>query len=131
MGSLRDVVFSGLGGILLLVNRVLVLIMGVMSARDDNSLFARAEEVEIERNAPLAVRMRPGSLEEFVGQEHFMGPGKLLRRSVLLTFPGLLQKSSTAAAGRTVILWLSLSPVPVGVPLNLTTATLMRHRHCI
>ena len=29
---------------------------------------------------PLAVRMRPRSLEEFVGQQHFLGPGKLLRR---------------------------------------------------
>src|SRR6185369_7637678 len=28
----------------------------------------------------LAVRMRPRSLEEFVGQQHFLGPGKLLRR---------------------------------------------------
>ena len=29
---------------------------------------------------PLAVRMRPRTLEEFVGQTHFLGPGKLLRR---------------------------------------------------
>ena len=29
---------------------------------------------------PLAARMRPRSLDEFVGQEHFLGPGKLLRR---------------------------------------------------
>lgn len=29
---------------------------------------------------PLAARMRPCSVEEFVGQEHFFGPGKLLRR---------------------------------------------------
>lgn len=29
---------------------------------------------------PLAVRMRPQSLDEFAGQEHFLGPGKLLRR---------------------------------------------------
>lgn len=29
---------------------------------------------------PLAVRMRPRTLDEFVGQEHFLGPGKLLRR---------------------------------------------------
>jgi putative ATPase len=28
----------------------------------------------------LAARMRPRSLDEFVGQEHFLGPGKLLRR---------------------------------------------------
>jgi putative ATPase len=32
--------------------------------------------------APLAARMRPRSLEEFVGQEHILGPGKLLRRAI-------------------------------------------------
>jgi putative ATPase len=32
--------------------------------------------------APLATRMRPRSLEEFVGQEHILGPGKLLRRAI-------------------------------------------------
>ena len=31
---------------------------------------------------PLAVRMRPQTLEEFVGQEHLVGPGKLLRRAI-------------------------------------------------
>ncbi|MGA2092548.1 MAG: replication-associated recombination protein A [Sedimentisphaerales bacterium] len=30
--------------------------------------------------APLAVRMRPRTLDEFAGQTHFVGPGKLLRR---------------------------------------------------
>ncbi len=29
---------------------------------------------------PLAVRMRPKTLDDFVGQQHFLGPGKLLRR---------------------------------------------------
>ena len=29
---------------------------------------------------PLAVRMRPVRLDQFVGQQHFLGPGKLLRR---------------------------------------------------
>jgi putative ATPase len=44
------------------------------------SLFAAAE-AENRRNAqPLAARMRPASLEEFAGQEHFLGEGKLLRR---------------------------------------------------
>jgi putative ATPase len=32
--------------------------------------------------APLATRMRSRSLEEFVGQEHILGPGKLLRRAI-------------------------------------------------
>jgi putative ATPase len=31
---------------------------------------------------PLAVRLRPRTLEEFVGQEHIVGPGKLLRRAI-------------------------------------------------
>ncbi|MFH1075205.1 MAG: replication-associated recombination protein A [Candidatus Firestonebacteria bacterium] len=37
---------------------------------------------QIDRNAPLAKRMRPVSLDEFVGQEHVMGEGKLLRRAI-------------------------------------------------
>src|SRR4026209_538441 len=32
--------------------------------------------------APLAQRMRPRSLEEYVGQQHILGPGKLLRRAI-------------------------------------------------
>ncbi len=31
---------------------------------------------------PLATRMRPRSLEEFVGQEHILAPGRLLRRAI-------------------------------------------------
>lgn len=31
---------------------------------------------------PLAARMRPESLEEYAGQEHLLGPGKLLRRAI-------------------------------------------------
>jgi len=33
-------------------------------------------------NAPLADRMRPRSLDEFIGQEHIVGKGKLLRRAI-------------------------------------------------
>jgi putative ATPase len=33
-------------------------------------------------NAPLAERMRPISLSEYTGQEHILGPGKLLRRAI-------------------------------------------------
>src|SRR5947207_1811712 len=36
-----------------------------------------------DRARPLAARMRPRTLDEFVGQEHFLGPGKLLRRMLL------------------------------------------------
>src|SRR3989304_6303326 len=35
-----------------------------------------------ERDAPLAARMRPRSFEEFVGQEHLVGEGRVLRRVI-------------------------------------------------
>jgi len=44
------------------------------------SLFEDREKLHRAQAMPLAARMRPRSLEEFVGQEHFLGPGKLLRR---------------------------------------------------
>ena len=50
-----------------------------------HDLFAREEPdaaAKIDGAAPLATRMRPRSLDEFVGQEHILGPGKLLRRAI-------------------------------------------------
>src|SRR4051812_49636141 len=44
-------------------------------------LFARTAEKD-RRGQPLAERMRPRSLAEFVGQEQLLGPGKLLRRAL-------------------------------------------------
>ena len=43
-------------------------------------LFQESRRKNLARVAPLAVRMRPRALDEFVGQLHFLGPGKLLRR---------------------------------------------------
>ena len=45
-------------------------------------LFQQAREAQIEQEAPLAHRMRPRTLDEFVGQEHIVGPGRLLRRAI-------------------------------------------------
>jgi putative ATPase len=45
-------------------------------------LFAQEEEQNRTRNLPLAARMRPQNLSEFVGQTHFLGEGKLLRRLI-------------------------------------------------
>jgi putative ATPase len=45
-------------------------------------LFDYARQEQIEREAPLAARMRPRSLDEFAGQEHIVGPGRLLRRAI-------------------------------------------------
>ena len=45
-------------------------------------LFASQPPASSTADAPLAVRMRPATLEEFVGQAHLLGPGKLLRRAI-------------------------------------------------
>ena len=42
------------------------------------TLFAQNER----SGAPLADRMRPRTLDEFYGQEHIVGPGRLLRRAI-------------------------------------------------
>jgi putative ATPase len=55
-------------------------------ARDD--LFAAAAPPppetasDVPRHQPLAARMRPRNLDEFVGQSHILGPGQLLRRAI-------------------------------------------------
>ncbi len=45
-------------------------------------LFDHARTERISTNAPLADRMRPRTLDEFVGQDHIVGPGRLLRRAI-------------------------------------------------
>jgi putative ATPase len=57
-------------------------------ARDD--LFSTPAEprpedaphIESSRHQPLAARMRPRTLDEYVGQSHILGPGQLLRRAI-------------------------------------------------
>ena len=45
-------------------------------------LFDHAMQESLKREAPLAARMRPRKLEEFVGQEKIIGEGRLLRRAI-------------------------------------------------
>src|ERR1700730_18975364 len=50
-----------------------------------HDLFSETEDVDLAKTdpaAPLATRMRPRSLDEFVGHEHILAPGKLLRRAI-------------------------------------------------
>ena len=57
---------------------------------DQLSLFGPDDPPPIHKNVPpaatarepLAARMRPRSLNEIVGQEHLLGPGRILRRSI-------------------------------------------------
>ena len=45
-------------------------------------LFDHSLKQRMKHEAPLAARMRPRTLDEFVGQEDIVGPGKLLRRAI-------------------------------------------------
>jgi len=47
-----------------------------------STLFREAAAREQAANAPLADRMRPRTLREFIGQDHILGEGKLLRRAI-------------------------------------------------
>ncbi len=45
-------------------------------------LFTHSRQAQIEKESPLANRMRPRTLDEYAGQEHIVGPGRLLRRAI-------------------------------------------------
>ncbi len=45
-------------------------------------IFEFSAQEASERSAPLAARMRPRTFDEFAGQEHILGKGKLLRRAI-------------------------------------------------
>ena len=51
-------------------------------AMKEQDLFGHSRQKQIERESPLANRMRPRTLDEFVGQAHIVGPGRLLRRAI-------------------------------------------------
>lgn len=46
------------------------------------TLFDVTKKETLQKNAPLAQRMRPQTLDEILGQSHIIGPGKLLRRAI-------------------------------------------------
>ena len=53
-----------------------------MAESRHSDLFQARGAAEQAGSAPLAARMRPRTLDEFVGQGHIVGPGRLLRRAI-------------------------------------------------
>ena len=88
-------------------------------------LFAAAVEERLANRAPLAARLRPRSLDEVVGQQHLLGPGKPLRiliesdrlSSVILWGPPGTGKTTIArlVAGVSAKAFETLSAVSAGV----------------
>jgi putative ATPase len=64
-------------------------------------LFAAGRAANLARAQPLAARMRPQTLDEFEGQEHFLGPGKLLRRLIAADRLGSLIFHGPPGCGKT------------------------------
>ena len=50
--------------------------------KKQTDLFEKREKEFFKREAPLADRMRPRTLDEFVGQDHLLGQGKVLRQAI-------------------------------------------------
>jgi putative ATPase len=69
------------------------------------SLFDPLEQEHLRRAQPLALRMRPTTLEEFVGQRHLLGEGKLLRRMVLADRLSSLILYGPPGTGKTSLAW--------------------------
>ncbi|WP_447008771.1 replication-associated recombination protein A [Saccharothrix sp. DSM 118769] len=72
----------------------------------DEGLFGATDEERAERiaaNAPLAVRMRPRTLDEVVGQDHLLGPGAPLRRLVEGSSPASVMLYGPPGTGKTTL----------------------------
>ena len=71
---------------------------------DGNDLFGLAPADEgRSASEPLAARMRPRVLDDFVGQEHIVGPGRLLRRAIQKDRLSSLILSGPPGTGKTTL----------------------------
>jgi len=91
------------------------------------SLFAGAQE-----SRPLAARMRPVSLDEFVGQQHLLGPGKPLRDAIERGMPGSMIFWGPPGSGKTTLAHLiASSTARVFVPFSAVTEGVPRIREIV
>lgn len=91
------------------------------------SLFAGGRETR-----PLAARMRPATLDEFVGQEHLLGSGKPLRDAIERGMPGSMIFWGPPGSGKTTLAHLVASSTErVFVPFSAVTEGVPRIREIL
>jgi putative ATPase len=97
------------------------------AAAQHSSLFSRAREAR-----PLAARMRPVTLDEFVGQAHLLGPGKPLRDAIERGTPGSMIFWGPPGSGKTTLAHLvATSTARVFVPFSAVTEGVPRIREIV
>jgi putative ATPase len=91
------------------------------------SLFSGGRETR-----PLAARMRPATLDEFVGQAHLLGPGKPLRDAIERGTPGSMIFWGPPGSGKTTLAHLVASSTErVFVPFSAVTEGVPRIREIV
>ncbi|MBU1124624.1 MAG: replication-associated recombination protein A [Candidatus Omnitrophica bacterium] len=94
-------------------------------------LFAEKPTVK-EKELPLAVRMRPANLNDFIGQEHILGKGKLLRRCIEADRINSLILYGPPGIGKTSLAWCIAHITKAHyVSLNATTSNVEELRRVI
>ena len=76
---------------------------GLSSSGKRMDLFDYMRETNQEKEAPLASRMRPSTLEEVVGQQHIIGKDKLLYRAIKADKLGSLIFYGPPGTGKTTL----------------------------
>ena len=70
---------------------------------DNMDLFSYLREKNMEKESPLAARIRPTSLEEIVGQQHIIGKDKMLYRAIMADKLGSLILYGPPGTGKTTL----------------------------
>ncbi|MDD5236679.1 MAG: AAA family ATPase, partial [Candidatus Omnitrophica bacterium] len=90
------------------------------------------EKPQNPKDLPLAVRMRPVSLEEYVGQEHILGKGKLLRRAIEADRITSLILYGPPGVGKTSLAWCIANVTKSNyIAINATTSNVEELRKVI
>ncbi len=82
-------------------------------------LFDKKRQQSADNEEPLAARMRPRTLDEFIGQDHIIGVGRLLRRAIQADQLSSLIFFGPPGTGKTTLVGL------LPIPLALTSLRLM------